>query len=307
MNNIAKKDKGKLLFYIAGVALPTLQFVIFYMLVNFNSVIMAFQNYDMDRGYYFSLSNFVQIWNDIFKGNEIFNLGYSFLNSLKTYGITLLVGTTLNILFSNYIYKKNRGHKFFQILLFLPQILSAVVLSVVYMYFMNEGIVLISDKIFDKQITALLFKEQGKFNYILAFTLWAGFGAGVLMYTSTMTGISKEIVESAELDGITPFKELIHITLPIIYPTFVTFMVIGVAGIFTNQVNLYTFYGLSGAPDYNWTIGYFIYKEAQLASGYGNYQQFTYLSAFGLVVSFIAIVLTFVVKRLLEKFGPSVD
>ena len=240
-------------------------------------------------------------------GSEVFTLKYAFLNSFKSYFFQLIFCTGLGVLFSNYIYKKNFGHKFFQIILFLPKILSAVVLAVVFTYCLNEGAVLIAKKLFDTKITALLFSEQTKFNYVLFFTIWSSFGTGVLMYTSTMSGISREVVESAQLDGITPLKELIFITLPMIYPTLTTFLVVNFAAIFTDQMNLYTFYGMSGSPKENWTVGYYIYKEAQLASGYSDWQQFAYLSAFGLILSAVAIPTTLVFKRFLEKIGPSFE
>ena len=42
---IMNKKKKRLIFYIAVIALPVLQFAIFYLYVNFNSVILAFQKY----------------------------------------------------------------------------------------------------------------------------------------------------------------------------------------------------------------------------------------------------------------------
>lgn len=307
MNGIERKDKKKLLFYICGIALPVLQFVIFYVFVNFNSILLAFQEWNIVDGYKFSLNNFPKVFKDIFVGSDVFTLKYAFINSFKSYFMQLIFCTGLGVLFSNYIYKKNFGHKFFQIILFLPKILSAVVLAVVYTYCLNEGAVLIAEKVFGTKITALLFDETTKFNYILFFTIWSSFGTGVLMYTSTMSGISREIVESAQLDGITPFKELIFITLPMIYPTLTTFLVVNFAAIFTDQMSLYTFYGISGAPKENWTVGYYIYKEAQLAAGYSDWQQFAYLSAFGLILSAVAIPTTLLFKKFLEKVGPSFE
>lgn len=307
MNSIERKDKKKLLFYICGISLPVLQFVIFYIFVNFNSIILAFQNWNIIDGYTFSFSNFTKVFNDIFVGSEELSLKYAFINSFKYYFVSLVFCTGLGLLFSNYIYKKNFGHRFFQIILFLPKILSAVVLAIVFTYSLNEGAVLVAEKLFNTEITPLLFSESTKFNYIMVFSIWASFGTGVLMYTSTMSGIAQEIVESAQLDGITPLKELIYITLPMIYPTLSTFLVVNFAAIFTDQMQLYTFYGMSGAPKENWTVGYYIYKEAQLAAGYSDWQQFAYLSAFGLILSMVAIPLTLLFKRMLEKIGPSVD
>ena len=132
MNNIERKDKKKLLFYICGISLPVLQFVIFYVFVNFNSIILAFQNWNIVDGYTFSLSNFTDVFHDIFVGSEEFSLKFAFINSFKYYVVSLIFCTGLGVLFSNYIYKKNFGSRFFQIILFLPKILSSVVIKTLF-------------------------------------------------------------------------------------------------------------------------------------------------------------------------------
>ena len=308
MNGIEKKDRRKLLFYICGISLPVVHFVVFYVIVNFNSVMMAFQNYDVyENKFFFSLSNFSNVWKDIFKGHGE-GLGAAFLNSLKYYAVSVVFSTGFNILFSNYIYKKNFGHRFFQITLFLPKILSAAVLSVVFMHLLNEGAQNVVKELFGRRINGLLSNELTKFNYIMLFTIWSGFGTGVLMYTSTMSGISCEVVESAQLDGITPFKELVYITIPMIYPTLVTFMVVNFSAIFTEEMSLYLFYGYFGGQTLdNMTIGYYLFKEARLAQSFSDYGRYTYLSAFGLMLSAVAIPLTFAFKKFLEKVGPSFE
>ena len=81
----------------------------------------------------------------------------------------------------------------------------------------------------------------------------------MLMYSGAMSGVSDSVIEAAKLDGITPIREFFYIIVPLIYPTLVTFLVVEVAGIFTNQMNLYNFYGLKA--EYSlYTFGYFLYK-----------------------------------------------
>ena len=65
------------------------------------------------------------------------------------------------------------------------------------------------------------------------------------MYSNAMSGIPQEIVESAHLDGATGINEFWKITLPMVYPTLSTFLITGVAGLFTNQINLYSLYDVS--------------------------------------------------------------
>lgn len=201
-------------------------------------------------------------------------------------------------------------------MLFLPKILSATVLFIVFKYMLENGVPELMDKVFGKEIHSLIggsVSNSAKFNWYMIFSIWSGFGTGVLVYTSTMSGIPQEVVESAQLDGITPLKELTHITMPMIYPTFTTFMVVNFATIFTNEMSLFLFEGYIGLGQVDatnssrFTIGYYLFGGAQSAQSHHEFKTFTYLSTFGLILSMIAIPTTFIFKRLLEKCGPSFE
>ena len=110
------------------------------------------------------------------------------------------------------------------------------------------------------------------------------------------------MVEAANLDGATGFKEFWHISLPQVYPTLSVFIVTGIASIFTNQFNLFTFYGTSAPYQ---TFGYYLYKET--LNHNTDLPYFPKLAAFGLMMAIVAIPLTFLVRWLLEKFGPTED
>ncbi|MBQ9756763.1 MAG: sugar ABC transporter permease [Clostridia bacterium] len=305
MKKLSVKEKKRILFYTSVVAFPVLQFIVFYIVVNLQSILFAFQSYD-------GVSKFDFVWFDNFK--EVFKcfateqkLSYAWKNSLVLYFFTLVVGTGGAIFFSNYIYKKNFGHKLFQVVLFLPHIISGVVLMTVYKFLLDQGIPQLG-KALGVKILPLLDNYDDHFKLVLIFQLWMGFGTQVLMYTSTMSGISSAVVESAQLDGITPFKELIFITLPMIYPTFVTFITVGVAGLFTNQMSLYNFYGNNVNPK-AYTLGYYLFRETQVASSIipPDVSKYPKISALGLIFTLIAVPITFVVKWAMEKLGPSVD
>ena len=189
--------------------------------------------------------------------------------------------------------------------LFLPHIISGVVLMTVYKFLLDQGIPQLG-KMFGVKIKPLLDNYEDHFKLVLIFQLWMGFGTQVLMYTSTMSGISPAVVESAQLDGITPMRELVFITLPMIYPTFVTFITVGVAALFTNQMSLYSFYG-NNVNKKAWTLGYYLFRETQVASMPPDISKYPKISALGLLFTVVAVPVTFLVKRLMEKLGPSVD
>jgi multiple sugar transport system permease protein len=93
--------------------------------------------------------------------------------------------------------------------------------------------------------------------------IWAGVGGyNCLLYLAGLQGIPKDLYEAAELDGATWWGKLRHVTLPLLGPTtfFITIMSIiqGFQGGFT-QAFLITQGGPAGATT---TLMYFIYQNA---------------------------------------------
>lgn len=229
------------------------------------------------------------------------------LNALKTsilsYVLILCIGTPLGLLFSYYIYKKHFGSNFFKVLLFLPSIVSSIVMATIYSYFVNRAIPGMADSWLGIALNGLMDNTSTRFATIIFYNIWVGFGTSTLMYSNAMAGISPEIVESAHVDGATGFREFWHITLPMVYPTLTTFLITGIAGLFTNQINLFSFYGTS-APDELITYGYYLYQQTSMATSEADYP---ILSAMGLILTVVTVAITLIARFLLEKFGPSED
>ena len=310
MSGVKKKlnprTKSRLIFYIAMLALPLACNVLMYVGVNINSFVKAFQKYKIGTvGYeiYFAgLDNF-KVAFQFLKSAD-----YMIVNSLIVWIVSTAVGMTLALVFSFYIYKKYLGSGLFKTLLFMPQIISAMVLSLLFKYFITDVYVYFAEKITGMQVTGLLDGDiQTKFNTILVYHVWISFGVMVLMFSNGMSGIDDAIVEAASLDGANSVQEFIHITLPLIYPTIISFFMIGLAGIFNEQMHLFGMYGIS-AKEIG-TLGYYIYTQTLTAGeiATGGYYSYGQLSAVGLVLTAIAIPLVLGSKKLMYKLGPSVD
>lgn len=286
--NSRRKSKAKsLLFYCLLMIWPVAQFLIFYVGVNVRSFVIAFQNPDTGA---FSLEFFRAIfgvnWHTILLTTRM---------SLLTYLISLVVGVPLGIVFAYYIYKHYFGSGFFRIVLYVPSILSTVVMVTLYYYFMTgEG----SKWLFHGNNPFL--DTHYQFWVLAFFNVFISFGNSVIMYTNRMVNISKEVIEAGRMDGAGPFREFWSIVLPEAYSTIEVFLVTGVATIFTNQWCLYLFYSAGGLDPSVQTLGYYLFRgvsgatEAELGGW----------SALGLLMSAVAIPLTFLLRYLLKRLGP---
>ena len=292
-------------FYILWISIPMIQFFIMYICVNANSLLLAFKSYDIENGFSWNgFKTFQYTLNMIFK-NPVESLIFktAFKNSLISLGTSLLIGVPLSLIFSYFIYKKFFGSKFYRVMLFLPSILSVIVMVAVFRNFVDVFIPEALKKAFGIQFTGFLANSKTRFGTLLFYSVFTSFGTTTLLYSSSMSSIDQSLIESANIDGAKWWDEFIHIVLPSIYPNIVVFVVVAVASVFTNQLNLYSFYQLN-ADVSDYTLGYYLYRQVMSASGYTTYP---YLGALGICFSVVIIPLTFCVRFLLNKLGPSAE
>ena len=299
------KSKWDWIFYIGLLIIPITQVVIFYFVVNINSILLAFKQYDGASGQFmWSGETLKQMFTGLHTDKGMI---FRLVNSLIMYGVSMVVVLPLSLLFSFYIYKKKPASKFFRTMLFLPSVVSPIVLSMLFGYFVDRAIPEIMLKWFGKEVDGLLAGLDTQFSTVIVYNALLGFGVQVLMYANAMSGINDSTIEAARLDGANSMQEFWHISLPSIFPTLTTFVVVGVAGLFTNQLNLLGFFNTSANVETQ-SIGYYLAAEILNASKVqGGVARYPLLSAFGLLSTAIAVPLTFLVKFLMERFGPRTD
>lgn len=299
---LSKKTK-KTIFYAVMVALPLLQFFIFYVCVNINSILLSFQSIEKKmvdgKLYYeqtYTLDTLKEVIQNVFKGG----MGVVWKNTFSSYLLTSLVPAFLSVVFSYYIFKKFPFANTFKVLLFLPQVVSGLVLVIMYRYFVVDVLGTIFPNIPDLLDPA----RTGSFYTMVVFSILTSFGTSIMMYVGAMNNISESILEYAKLDGVSPVQELIFIVFPMVYPTFVTFLIVGLAGVFTNQLRIFDFYG-SGAERYLQTFGYHMYAGVKDAGI--DMTKYPYYAAMGILFTVLTVPVTFTVKYLLNKIGPKTE
>ncbi len=298
-------NKGDIVFYCLLLALPLLQLAIFYFGVNFQSLCMAFQSYDAFEGvfYWDFATNFHRLFGGgAFEGNGLIQTaGFWQMvgNSLLVYLFTSFAGTVLAVFFSYFIYKNRHGSTLFKILLFLPSILPSVLLIIVFKIFVGQALPAFQEFLTGvKGDNILATGGNGRVWIITAFTVWISFGGQVLVYTGAMDQIPVEVLEAGKIDGCTPMRELFHIILPSVLPTVSTFLISGLAGIFTAQNNLFAFTSGSASQSEQ-TVGYYLYM---LIYGQGgDKSQYPFAAFMGLFFTIIIMPFVIGVRKIVRK------
>lgn len=303
---IRSKNFNRKIFYWCMLIIPFAHYLIFYIGVNINSILLAFKHHEIDSVTneiiitWAGAENFLKFFNE-FRFGTLFKDMLS--NSLIYYLIGLIVGLPCALVFSFYIYKKYFLSEFFRVILFLPSMISAVVTSLMYKYMVDYGVPEFLAN-FGVQIEPLTSIANYQLGIVIFFNIIMSFGVNIVMYASAMTRIPVSVVEYAALDGVKPIREFITITIPLIFDTISTFLIVGVSSIFVNQANIYALYSHKQ------------YEQGAIASlGYHLYimstdvteQVFPLASAMGITFTIIAIPLTFGVRWLLGKINPDVQ
>lgn len=292
------------LFLIAVLAIPLTVFAVFYIGVNINCIVLAFKDYDLPNNRYVweskAFSHFIEFF-DMLKTQDF--MGYAMRNSVIMFVVSLCFNLPFHIFNAYYVYKKRFLHLPFKVLLFLPSILSSVVSVTMFKYFLIYGLQEIYTLFKWGTAPQLLRSIKTGFATTMVYSAWIGFGGSLILFLGLMNRISPSIIEAASLDGVTPFKEFTKIILPLIFPTISIYVINLIAGFFSAQGSLYTFYGSSARPEF-YTFGYYYFTNVLGEAGVARYPM---AAASGILFTLVVAPITLIARWLLDKFFPPID
>lgn len=300
-NNFHKKQ-GQSIFLFLFLLFPVLQFIVFYVGVNFNSIILAFQEYENGVGFKFAGGiNFVNVFNQIFVTGELVT---AIKNSAIQFVFVLFLGTPVHVIVAYAVFKKVPFHGFFKVMLFLPQMISSMVFVICAEYLINEGFPMIFTGLEKKLLDPY---ETSSFWTVLIFYYWMSFASGLVVYLGAMGSIPQDVMEYGQLEKLSSLKELWYVVVPMIFPTITTYIVVAFAGFFTNYGFFYSFFnGATNNTPFD-TLGYVFFCKVvgSTHSSKSLLSNYPYAAAGGIMFTMVCAPITIAVKMLLEKYGPS--
>lgn len=304
MKNFSKVKLKKYGFVWTIMAYPMLLFIVFYLVCNFGSLVMAFQKRDFLGNVtgWVGFANFTKFVKDI---AETELMSTALKNTCLMYGTDLLIVLPLQLLFSYYLFRKIPGHKAIRFIVMLPSIISGFVVCLVFKKFVEGALPSMMKNLFGlKTFPNLISEVKYTFKTVLFYNVWMSFTTALVMYSNAMNQVSDEILESGKIDGVEGgLQEMFYLVLPMIFPTITTFLITGFSAFLSMSGPLVAFFKFN-APQSSYTLGYFFYIQVAASSSQIMYP---YLAAGGLIMTIIMAPLTFLLKYVLEKYGPSTE
>ncbi len=313
LNAKAKRKNKVPAFYFIMLALPILQFLIFYVVVNFNSILLAFKYTGGGMLNEWSeplFDNFMQFFKDLFvpaPGAKAPIIAQAIGKSLIFCGLSIAVVMPLSLIFAYYINKKFMGSGFFKVMLFLPGMITSMILVVIFRYFNDKALPDLLALIGVDYNVSISITGNSTANFLLmvAFYLLFAFSGSILLYLNAMSKVDKSMLEAAKIDGASELRTFFSVIIPNIWPTIVSFITINIAAIGTFQANMFSFYQSSAPADVQ-TFGYYIYTII-IRSGDGSFTDphgFGKAATAGIVATLVIAPITILVRTLLTKYGP---
>ena len=294
--------KTSTIFVIVMLAYSVFHFLLMWVGVNFNSILLSFKTFNLDGSYsWLSGSRLFENFEYIFKNisKDVNNYRSMLFSSLAFFVVSCFVTLPISLVFSYFIFKKILASGFFKVIFFLPSIIPLIILTTIYAITVgNNGPVGQLLNAMGIESANLFLTHRSASWMIWIFCVWAGIGYDVILLTAGMSRIPREILESCKMDGVPSFWEFIRIVIPLTWSTVTTLFIFGMMSVFT--VFLQPFY-LARDVQTTWTIGtniYFASKGQDALNG---------PAALGLFYSVIGAPIIVGARTILNKFFGEVS
>ena len=297
-----KTDKTEKWFILSFMIIPVVSFLLFYVYVNLDSFIMAFQKPEDGELVFARFENFEWVWDRIINGStdEVLDLQKAFSNTFLTFGIQMLM-FIVGMLVAYFIYKKIQGYKAFRVIFYLPTILSAVVSSYFFFQLMqsefwNNAL----GKLYglDYEMTNPLDTSDFANKMVLLNFIWLSFPANMILWGGTFARIPESVLESAKIDGVGWFRELVQIILPMVWPTLVLLLTTNLAGVFAASGNVFL---LTQGERGTQTVSNWMYQMVLWSPNPDTSDHLYRVSALGLMLTVVSCTIAILVRKFLNS------
>lgn len=298
--------KNKYIFIFCMLIISVVSFLVFYVYVNLQSILLAFQEFvdyadDGSRMYRWNLSNFRFLFKELLGNSETStSLALAFKNTLLLFFWGNIVSFPMGCIVSYYLWKKISGYKFFRTVFYLPAVLSSVVMVMIFKKIIDPNglISTINVMINGEPLPSLLQKDSTAIWMIWVYNTWVGFTGNYILLTAALMRIPGEIVESARLDGANAVVEYIRICIPLCWPTLYIILIQKIAGVLSADGPILL---MTGGAHKTTTLGFWSYQQVFLN---GTYE---YASAVGIVMTCMIAPIAIISKNLLGRVYKDVE
>ncbi len=193
-------------------------FILFSLTPVIMSIVLSFGSWEYTDDFKFvGLDNYKILFDlSTFTGEKFWN---SVLHTMLFVIIQMPILIVIPFCIAYLLNVKLKGFKIYRALIYLPAILSISTVSIIFVVLLDTNLGVIN-KILEREIPWLTSQPYQWISIFLLSTWW-GIGGNMVLFTSGLQDIPKDLYEAASIDGCNGFQKLFFITLPSLKNTFV--------------------------------------------------------------------------------------
>lgn len=290
------QSKKQKYWFLAFCLLPTfILFAIFTLYPLFSGLYYSFFDWSgsSSNKEFIGIDNYVKLFNDAIIPDSIVH-DY-FLVVTKIIGIMVLAmffAVALTQL-------KIKEAPFYRIVFFFPNIMSVVVIGILWMFIYNPSLGLVNSGLeflgLEEWTKPWLGDEKWALPSLVIPAVWAGIGLFMLMLMGGIANISKSYYEAAKIDGANEWQQFWKITLPLVWPQIkVSILYIVITTLNGSFILVQVMTG-GGPNNATHVMGSYLYQQAfkQFNFGYG--------ATIGVMVLVLSLITVFVLQFLMRR------
>lgn len=244
------------------------------------------------------LANYTELLHDSYFWNAV-------VNTLGIWVISTVPQLLLALGLAHFLNTRLRARTLFRMSVLLPQVTSLVAVALIFTQLFSRDYGLVNYVLTHLGLDAVDW-EAGRISSWIALSVmviwrWAGYNA--LIYLAAMQSIPDELYEAAAIDGARPWRQFVHVTIPMIRPTIIFTVIISTIGGLQLFTEPYLFQPIKntasgGSGRQYQTVAMYLYEKA-----FGSAQfDFGYAAAIAwclfLLIAVISLVNFLVVRRI---------
>lgn len=275
--------------------LPTIAILVIFLFIPFaNAFRISLYKY---KGYG-EMTNYVGLQNyiDVLQDGQFYR---AFGNTFKLIGCDLIFSITIGFILAYILFKGIRWKRFFNTALFIPYLISMVVIGCIWRIIYDPTIGPLNQILEMIGLGSLaqpwLSQISTALPAIIVTWIWRTIPFNMLICYANIMTLPKDQLEAAEMDGASQFQRLRYIIIPHMIPTFVTLGILTV----TNDLRAFdmvwvmTQGGPGGASD---VLTSYVYSNAFMSQKFGP------ATAASIIMMVVMIGIT-IILQLVKKAG----
>lgn len=188
---------------------------------------------------------------------------------------------------------------FYRIVFFFPNIMSVVVIGILWTFIYNPNLGLVNSGLeflgLENLTRPWLGDEKWALSSIVLPAIWAGIGLFMLMLMGGIANVDKSFYEAAEIDGASEWQQFWKITVPLIWPQIKIAVLYIVITTLNGSFILVQVMTKGGPNNATHVMGSYLYQQAfvQFHFGYG--------ATIGVMILVLSLITVFILQIFMRR------